>query len=105
MDGAQGKRIDSRAVYRVIVGMLCLAFLGVLGLFGVLLTNTWREYAAFEERENFRREQLQEIREEKAQREAYLRKLLDDPAFRDRVVRERLGYSREDEIVFRFEDD
>lgn len=104
MEGAQGKRIDSRAVFRVIVAMLCLAFLGVLGLFAMLLTNTWREYAAFEQREVAQRERLQVIRAEKVERETYLRKLLDDPAFRDRVVRERLGYSREDEIIFRFDE-
>lgn len=98
------RRIDQRALYRVVLGMLGLAFIGVLVLFGFLLSDTWREYNAFEQREAAYRERLADIRAEKAGREAYLRKLLDDPDFRDRVVRERLGYSREDEIIFRFED-
>ncbi len=104
MEGNGSKRFDQRAVYRVVVGMLGFAFVGVCVLFGILLTDTWREYSAFEEREAGYRERLVEINTERAGREAYLRKLLDDASFRDRVVRERLGYSREDEIIFRFED-
>ena len=103
VEESSSKRIDQRSIYRLIVGMLGLAFLGVLVLFGVLLSDTWREYKAFDERDANYRQRLSEIRAEKSGREAYLRKLLDDPEFRDSVIRERLGYSREDEIIFRFE--
>lgn len=104
MEGNGSKRIDPRAVYRVVVSMLGIAFLGVVVLFGILLSDTWREYSAFEAREAAYRDRLAAINQERAGRETYLRKLLDDASFRDRVVRERLGYSREDEIIFKFED-
>jgi cell division protein DivIC len=32
-----------------------------------------------------------------------LERLRDDPAFVERVIRERLGFARPDEVVFRFE--
>lgn len=92
-------------LYRVIVSALGMVLLAVSIIFGVMLATTWREYQAFNAREAAHRERLTELRIQKAEREAYLRKLLDDPEFLDRVVRERLGYSREGEIIFRFEQD
>jgi cell division protein FtsB len=35
----------------------------------------------------------------------YLARLLEDPEFLERVVRERLGYARPDELLFRFSDE
>ena len=43
-------------------------------------------------------------RKEFAQKEAYMTRLIDDPEFLERVVRERLGYARPDELLFRFSD-
>jgi cell division protein FtsB len=39
------------------------------------------------------------------QKEAYLTRLIEDPEFLQRVARERLGYSRPDELLFRFSED
>ena len=39
------------------------------------------------------------------QKEAYMARLIDDPEFLERVVRERLGYARPDELLFRFADE
>lgn len=92
-----------RMFYRVALGLLGAVFLAVcIGLLAVL-SQSWREYHGFKEREAKHSTRLAELQAEKAGREAYLRKLLEDPAFLDRVVRERLGYSREDEIIFKFE--
>ncbi|WOO42054.1 septum formation initiator family protein [Rubellicoccus peritrichatus] len=105
MDIPETSRINQRTIYRAVLGVLAFIFIGVCILFAIALSNTWREYQAFEDREATYRQKLADLRAEKAQREAYLRKLLDDPEFLDRVVRERLGYSREDEIIFKFESD
>lgn len=82
--------------------MLGLA-LGLVSCFAVVLMRTHREYAAFFEREQQLARRLAEVRVESALRDEYLRRLQEDPAFYDRVVRERLGYVESDEIVFRFE--
>ena len=64
-----------------------------------------RQYQNFKERENRIEAKLIQARKEFAQKEAYLSRLLDDPEFLERVVRERLGYARPDELLFRFSDE
>lgn len=92
-----------RTLYRGVVITLMVVFLGVCAGFATVLAQTWREYEGFAERKAEHRERLAELRSQKADREAYLRKLLDDPDFLDRVVRDRLNYSREDEVIFKFD--
>lgn len=103
METPEKSRFDQRTIYRAVLAALAFIFVGVCVLFAIALSSTWREYQAFEEKEVIYKQKLTELRAEKAEREAYLRKLLDDPAFLDRVVRDRLGYSREDEIIFKFD--
>jgi cell division protein FtsB len=47
--------------------------------------------------------ELADLRMQREQREAYLRLVLSDPEFLERVVRERLGMVKPDETVFRFD--
>ena len=69
-----------------------------------LVLKTHREYQNFKARENRIEAKLIQARKEFAQKEAYMTRLIDDPEFLERVVRERLGYARPDELLFRFSD-
>ncbi len=83
------------------VGLLC-----VLGIsFGAVLVRSWREYNNFKTREIASRQQLIRASQKAEIKEEYLNRLLDtkDPEFLERVARQKLGYSRPDEIIFRFE--
>lgn len=75
----------------------------VLGVLGGLLLQTYREYASFKARELAYQERLKILEMEVDAYEAYLERLLSDPEFMEHVARERLGYSKEGELIFRFE--
>lgn len=90
-----------RALLLMLVGMLCV----MLFFFGGLLLKTHREFQNFKERETRIESKFIQARKEFAQKEAYLARLLEDPEFLERVVRERLGYARPDELLFRFSDE
>ncbi len=90
---------------RVLLFML-LGMLVVLVIFFVsLLLKTHREFENFKARQNRIESRLIQARNEFEQKEAYLQRLMEDPEFLERVARERLGYSRPDELLFRFSDD
>lgn len=90
-----------RALLLMLVGMLCVLLFFFVGL----VTKTHREFQNFQERENRIEAKFIQARKEFAQKEAYLARLLEDPEFLERVVRERLGYARPDELLFRFSDE
>lgn len=90
-----------RALVLMLMGMLC-----VLVIFlGGLVLKTHREYQNFKARENRIEAKLIQARKEFVQKEAYMTRLIDDPEFLERVARERLGYARPDELLFRFSDE
>ena len=89
--------------------VLILMLLGMLGVlivfFGGMLLKTHREFQNFKERQDRIESKLIQARKEFQEKEAYLARLLEDPEFLDRVARERLGYSRPDELLFRFSEE
>ena len=90
-----------RALVLMLICMLCVLVI----FFGGLVLKTHREYQNFKARENRIEAKLIQARKEFAQKEAYLVKLIEDPEFLERVARERLGYARSDELIFRFADE
>lgn len=88
----------------MLMGMLCVLVVFFV-FFGGLVLKTHREHQNFKERENRIEAKLTQARKEFDQKEAYLARLLDDPEFLERVVRERLGFARPDELLFRFSDE
>tara|TARA_B100000989_G_scaffold266673_1_gene220319 strand:+ start:4048 stop:4470 length:423 start_codon:yes stop_codon:yes gene_type:complete len=90
-----------RALVLMLMGMLCVLVI----FFGGLVLKTHREYQNFKARENRIEAKLIQARKEFAQKEAYMARLINDPEFLERVVRERLGYARPDELLFRFADE
>lgn len=91
-----------RLVSRLLRLFLLLLLVAVMVGLGLVWSQTWREYETFGERHAEVEKRLAELREHREEKEAYLRAFLNDPGFVERVVRERLGYVRPDETVFRF---
>ena len=87
---------------RALVLMLMCMFCVLVIFFGGLVLKTHREYQNFKAPENRIVAELMQTRKEFDQKEAYMTRLIDDPDFLERVVRERLGYARPDELLFRF---
>lgn len=86
--------------------LMLLGMLGVLVVFfGGMLLKTHREFQNFKDRQDRIESKFIQARKEFQEKEAYLAGLLEDPEFLERVVRERLGYSRPDELLFRFSED
>lgn len=75
----------------------------VCAVFGVILTQSWREYQAFEDRREAASERLQALHEQNAAQNTYLTELLNNPEIVERAARDRLGYSREGELIFKFQ--
>ncbi len=86
-------------------GSLAVGLVVVVAVFSLLLLRTWREYSVHETREAALQQRIDRAQGERAYKQAYLNKLLTDSAFFERVARDRLGYSREDEIIIRFEEE
>jgi cell division protein FtsB len=98
-------KVSSQRKERIVLLML-LGMLVVLVLFfGSLILRTHREYNNFKAREDRIEQKLIQARKEFDQKEAYLTRLLEDPEFLERIARERLGYARPDELLFRFSDE
>jgi cell division protein FtsB len=98
------ERVDrrrERVVLFVLVGILSV----LVVYFGMALSKTHREFENFKARQDRIELRLIQARKEFAEKEAYLRRLMEDPDFLERVARERLGYSRPDELLFRFSEE
>jgi len=90
---------------RILLLMLLGMLVVLVGFFGSLLLRTHREYENFRARESRIEQKLIQARKEFDQKEAYLTRLLEDPEFLERIARERLGYARPDELLFRFSEE
>lgn len=88
--------------YKILVGVLSALFLGVCVYFGSAFFTAKRELQVVEAREAEYRAQIAEKAKLYQQQHSYLKKMLYDQAFFEKVVRERLKYSREDELIFRY---
>jgi cell division protein FtsB len=97
--------VKSLAFYKILVAALSvlLVLVGVLSVF--LFLQAKRELDHFKNREGELRQQLANLQVQLESREEFLQRLQNDPDFLDRVVRQRLGYARPDELIFRFDVD
>ena len=88
---------------RILLILLIVILSGVTTGLVLVWAQTRREYVAFDSRRAEVETRLTALREEREAKEAYLRAFLSDPAFVERVIRERMGYVAPGEILFRFE--
>ncbi|WP_269542515.1 FtsB family cell division protein [Cerasicoccus fimbriatus] len=89
--------------YQLILPALAVALAGACAVFGVVLMQSWREHQAFQERNEAAHARLIELKENNAAQQAYLTELQSNPDMVERAARERLGYSREGELIFKFD--
>lgn len=90
---------------RMILLMMAGVLLILIIFFSSLMVQNHREYTHFKVRESRIEAKFIQARKELAQKEMYFAQLLDDTDFLERVVRERLGYTRPDELLFRFSEE
>jgi cell division protein FtsB len=91
----------SRGQQALLFGLIGIEVI-LIGVFAFTLTQTWRTYRAFSADVAAQQQELAAAEAELARSDAYLRKLLEDPAFLEKVARERLGYAAPGELLFYF---
>lgn len=80
-------------------GMFCLIVFSI----AMVLMQTSREYEHFKEREYQYEQRLLLARKEFQAKEDYVNRILNNSESLERLVREKLGYTRPDEMIFRFD--
>lgn len=88
---------------RSVVAFYALLFVALTLFAGLFFMRTYRELAGLRTREEENRRDLVALQKTYAEQKQMLDRLRHDPAYVERVIRERLGYARPDELVFRFE--
>ena len=74
----------------------------VLVIMAIELYKTRNQLAYLKTRDLEYAVKIKQIEQDLTAKEEYLDKLLTDPVFLERVVRERLGYTRKEEWIYRF---
>lgn len=90
--------------FHILLPALAAALACACAIFGVMLMQSWREYSAFEDRRDDAQTRLAELNAHNTAQEKYLTELLDSPALIERAARENLNFSRDKELIFKFED-
>ena len=74
----------------------------VLVIMAIELYKTRNQLTYLKTRDTEYANRIKEIEQDLSAKDEYLDKLLTDPIFLERVVRERLGYTRPEEYIYRF---
>ncbi|MGF1453618.1 MAG: hypothetical protein ACFB21_16275 [Opitutales bacterium] len=90
--------------YHLALGGLGLCLVALFFSLLAVGAEDFRKHQAFAEREAIYRRQLENLETEHARQTAYLNEVLANPGFREKLIRERLGYARDGEVVIRFEE-
>ena len=89
---------------KVILGVFGAAFVAVT-LWGVsFFVQMHRDITALRAQEAHNQRRLADAEAKLAAQEKYLDQLRHDPALVERLIRQKLGYAKEAEFVFRFEE-
>lgn len=91
------------SLYRLSIAFLMAIFLTILSTFGTLIYKAYKRYCSFESKALSLKKQVQLAEERVRYKETYIYKLEQDEAFLEKVLRERLGYSTSNDLIFRFE--
>lgn len=87
---------------KFLLSLISLILIVSVVVFAALLQQTHRELRGFQERETAMQKRLDELESQHRAKKTYLATLENNPEFLERVVRERLGYSRADDLIYRF---
>lgn len=88
---------------RSVIAFYALLFVALTLFAGLFFLRTYAEVTALESQEREGRLRLAELRSHLTHQEEKLERLRSDPAFVERAIREKLGYARPEETVYRFE--
>lgn len=88
---------------QIIVAIYLLLFLSVGAGSAVFFWQTRQEYNQLRQVELATQRRLAESEERLKEQERVLHRLRTDPAFVEMKIRQRLGYARPEEFIFRFE--
>lgn len=88
---------------RLIIVFYLLLFLSLAAGSGVFFLQTRREYNRLQQIEAQSKVRLAEAEQKLREQERVLERLRTDPAFVELMIRQRLGYAKPDEYIFRFE--
>lgn len=90
-------------IRRLIIAIYLLLFIG-MGIWSALFFwQTRQEYTQLRLAETLQKHRLAELQEKLREQEKVLERLRNDPAYVELVIRRRLGYSKPDEMIFRFD--
>ena len=89
---------------KVFLSLYVLLIAGIAVTGAYLFVDARAEYNRLEQVESQNRGRLAEAQRRLQEEEKILDRLRTDPAYVDKVIRKKLGYSKPDEDIFRFED-
>jgi cell division protein FtsB len=89
---------------KIISGVFLAIFAGMAVWAGVFFLQMHRDLTALRTQEAASQRRLADAQAQLAAQEKYLDRLRHDPALVETIIRQKLGYVRADEFVFRFED-
>ena len=90
---------------KLILGLYTALFVGVTLWAGSFFVQVHRDYTALKAQETANERRLAEAENRLQAQEKYLDQLRHDPALVERIIRQKLGYARTQEFVFRFEEE
>ena len=88
---------------RSVAAFYALLFVALTLFAGVFFLRTYAEMRALQAQEEENNLRLGELQKTLADHQITLDRMRNDPAYVERVIRERLGYARPGDVVFRFE--
>jgi cell division protein DivIC len=89
---------------KLILGIYGALFVVVAVWAGGFFLQIHRDYMALKAQETTNQRRLAEAQARLHTQEKYLEQLRNDPVLIEGIIRQKLGYAREQEFIFRFED-
>jgi cell division protein DivIC len=89
---------------KLILGIYGALFVAVTVWAGGFFVQMHRDYTALKAQETASQRRLAQAETKLAAQEKYLDQLRHDPALIERIIRQKLGYAKDQEFIFRFED-
>lgn len=96
---------NKNSTFLVLIIMMCVLLLGGITAFAIAIKNVADENRRLADRENALILRVERLKDELAYQTEYYQKLLHDDRFVQRLIKQKLGYTSEGEIIFRFNDD
>ena len=92
------------SLYKLSLCFLCALLCTVCLAFGIGIHGAYKRYCTFVERALVLQKEVDLAEKRLGYQETYVYKLEHDASFLEKTLRERLGYSTSNELIFRFDD-